>query len=199
MFEQLDKSYGKIPTPELILQYCYAVLYSNTYREKYAEFLKIDFPRIPFTKNYDLFKELSALGSELVELHLLKHKVLNKPILRYFGKGKDDTISKPHYDEENERVYINDQKYFENVSTEIWNYQIGGYQVMEKYLKDRKGRQMEDAGHYCRMGTSIARTIEVQKEIDKLFPKLEKRIINKSFSNNSVSRNGSWHPSKYSN
>jgi hypothetical protein len=108
---------------------------------------------------------------------LLKHKSLNKPILKYFGKGKDDTIVKPRYDEENERVYINDQKYFENVTSKVWNYQIGGYQVMEKYLKDRKGRQMDDAGHYCQMGTSIAKTIEVQKEIDKLFPRVEKKVI----------------------
>ena len=74
-------------------------------------------------------------------------------------------------------MYVNDQKYFENVTAEIWNYQIGGYQVMEKYLKDRKGRQMEDSGHYCRMGTSIARTIEMQKELDKLFPRVEKKVI----------------------
>ncbi len=100
VFEQLEKAYGKVPTPEQILGYCYAVLYSNAYREKFAEFLKIDFPRIPFTKNYDLFKEMSKLGEELIELHLLKHKALNKPILKYFGKGKDDTIVKPRYDEE---------------------------------------------------------------------------------------------------
>ena len=177
VFEQLENTYGKVPTPEQILQYCYAILYSNTYREKYAEFLKIDFPRIPFTKNYELFHEMSKLGNELIELHLLKHKSLNKPILKYLGKGKDDTIVKPRYDEENERVYINDQKYFVNVTSEVWNYQIGGYQVMEKYLKDRKGRQMDDAGHYCQMGTSIAKTIEVQKEIDKLFPRVEKKVI----------------------
>jgi Type ISP C-terminal specificity domain/N-6 DNA Methylase len=177
VFEQLKKAYGKVPTPEQILQYCYAVLYSNVYREKYAEFLKIDFPRIPFTKSEELFKEMSALGSELVELHLLKHKALNKPIIKYFGKGKDDTIVKPHYDEEREYVFINDQKWFENVSPEVWNYQIGGYQVMEKYLKDRKGRQMDDAGHYCLMGTSIAKTIEIQKELDKLFPQVEKKVI----------------------
>ena len=177
VFEQLKKAYGKIPTPEQILQYCYAVLYSNVYREKYAEFLKIDFPRIPFTKSEELFKEMSKFGEELIELHLLKHKSLNKPIVKYFGKGKDDTIVKPRYDEEREYVFINDQKWFENVSVEVWNYQIGGYQVMEKYLKDRKGRQMDDAGHYCLMGTSISKTIEVQKEIDKLFPRVEKKVI----------------------
>ncbi len=177
IFEQLKKAYGKVPTPEQILQYCYAVLYSNIYRGKYAEFLKIDFPRIPFTKNFELFKEMTKFGDDLIELHLLKHKSLNKSILHYFGKGKDDTIVKPSYDEENRCVHINDQRYFENVSSEIWNYQIGGYRVLEHYLKDRKGRQMEDPGYFCRIGTSIAKTIEVQKEIDKIFPKVEKKVL----------------------
>jgi predicted helicase len=177
VFEQLKNAYGKVPTPEQILGYCYAVLYSNTYREKYAEFLKIDFPRIPFTKNYELFKEMSGLGNELIELHLLKHKSLNNPIVKYRGKGTDDTIERPVYDEEKETVHINEHRYFENVSPEVWNYQIGGYKVLDHYLKDRKGRQMDDAGHYCKMGTSIAKTIDVQKEIDKLFPKVEKRVI----------------------
>ncbi|MDD8018595.1 MAG: N-6 DNA methylase, partial [Bacteroidota bacterium] len=77
VFEQLKKAYSKVPTPEQILGYCYGVLYSNVYREKYGEFLKIDFPRIPFTKSYELFKEMSDLGSDLIELHLLKHKSLN--------------------------------------------------------------------------------------------------------------------------
>ena len=177
VFEQLTKAYSKTPTPEKILQYCYAVLYSNVYRKKYAEFLKIDFPRIPFTKNFELFQELATLGEELTELHLLKHKALNKPVVKYFGKGTDDTIAKPRYDEEREYVFINDTKWFENVTPEVWNYQIGGYKVLEHYLKDRKGRQMDDAGHFCLMGTSIAKTIELQKDIDKLFPRVEKKVI----------------------
>lgn len=177
VFEHLKKAFGKIPTPEQILGYCYAVLYSNRYREKYAEFLKIDFPRIPFTKNYELFKETSKLGNELIELHLLKHKALNNPIVKYRGKGNEDAIEKPNYDETKEIVHINEHRYFENIAPEVWNYQIGGYQVMEKYLKDRKGRQMDDPQHYCKMGTSIAKTIELQKEIDTLFPKIEKKVI----------------------
>lgn len=179
VFEQLKKAFGKVPTPEQIFGYCYGVLYSNTYREKYAEFLKIDFPRIPFTKNYELFKKMSELGNELIELHLLKHESLNNPIVKYRGKGDDDAIEKPIYDEEKETVHINEHRFFENISPEVWNYQIGGYQVMKKYLKDRKGRQMDDPGYYCKIGTSIAKTIEMQKEIDKLFPKIEKRVIEK--------------------
>lgn len=177
IFEQLKKAFGKVPTPEQIFGYCYAVLYSNLYREKYAEFLRIDFPRIPFTKSYELFKEMSELGADLIELHLLKHKSLNNPILKYRGKGNEDAIERPMYDETKDIVRINGHRYFENVTPEVWNYQIGGYQVMEKYLKDRKGRQMDDPSHYCKMGTSIAKTIELQKEIDKIFPKIEKKVL----------------------
>lgn len=177
VFEILHKQYKKIPSPEQILGYCYGVLYSTMYRKKYGEFLKIDFPRIPFTKDYELFKQMSDLGSELIELHLLKHKALHKPLIKYFGKGSDDTIEKPRYDEEKQIVRINENRYFENISPEVWNYQIGGYQVMEKYLKDRKGRQMDDPGHYCKMGTSIFKTIELQQAVDKLFVKVEKKVI----------------------
>ncbi len=113
----------------------------------------------------------------MIELHLLKHKSLNNPIVKYRGKGESDAIEKPVYNEEKETVYINEHRYFENISSEVWKYQIGGYKVLEHYLKARKGRQMDDAGHFCKMGSSIAKTIEVQKAIDKLFPKVEKKVI----------------------
>src|ERR1035437_6977429 len=144
LFESLEKAYRKKSTPEQILYYVYAILYSNIYREKYAEFLKIDFPRIPFTSNYEVFTEAAKLGEKLTELHLLKHKSLNNPTVKYFGKGNSDAIEKPVYNADEKRVYINAGRYFENVPAEVWNYHIGGYQVMEKYLKDRKGRQMDD-------------------------------------------------------
>jgi predicted helicase len=177
IFEQLEKAYKKKPSPEQILYYVYAVLSSNLYREKYAEFLKIDFPRIPFTSNYELFLEAAKLGEELAEHHLLKHKALNKPVVKYFGKGDSDKIERPVYNPDEERVYINEQRYFENITAAVWKYQIGGYQVMEKYLKDRKGREMDDPGHYCKMATTIAKTMDVQKEMDRLFLEIEKQVI----------------------
>ncbi|MFM8912981.1 MAG: type ISP restriction/modification enzyme, partial [Flammeovirgaceae bacterium] len=159
-----------------LLHYVYAILYSNIYRQKYAEFLKIDFPRIPFTSDYKLFLQLAELGEQLTELHLLKSKALNKPMAKYKGKG-DDRVEKPKYDEQRQMVFINQKNYFEGISAEVWNYHIGGYQVMEKYLKDRKGRLMEDPGHYCKMATSIAETILLQSKIDTLFASVEKNVL----------------------
>jgi len=172
VFEQLEKAYKKKPLPEQILCYCYAVLYSNVYRKKYAEFLKIDFPRIPFTVDYKVFLQMAELGEELVQLHLLKHKSLNHPIAKYRGKG-EDMIEKPRYDEERSAVFINKEKYFEGITPEMWNYHIGGYQVLEKYLKDRRGRQMREPVTYCKIATAIDTTIGLQKKIDAVYPKTE--------------------------
>lgn len=177
VYEKLQKSYGKKITPEEILYYIYAVLYSNTYREKYAEFLKIDFPRLPFTSNYKLFKQLAKMGNQLVDLHLMKSEHLNKPVAKYQGDGDNDKIEKINYSEKEQRLYINKAKYFSNITSELWNYQIGGYQVLQKYLKDRKGRAMDDSRYYCRIVTAIAKTIALQEKIDEIFDQVEKDLI----------------------
>jgi type I restriction-modification system DNA methylase subunit len=178
VFDALKAAYGKKPTPEDIFFYIYAVLYAPTYREKYAEFLRIDFPRIPFTKDKNLFKELGKLGKELVDLHLMKSKDLNRPIVRFEGEG-GDKVDKIKYDADNARVYINETQYFEGVTPELYEYQIGGYQVANKWLKDRKGRplSLDDIMHYCKVITALSKTIEIQKEIDELYPNVEKEII----------------------
>jgi len=139
--------------------------------------LKIDFPRVPFTSDFDLFGKLSGLGRQLVELHLLKSPLLNKPIAKYQGSSENDLIEKTTYKEDEQRIYINKDKYFEGINPCVWNYHIGGYQVLHKYLKDRKGRIMDDAPRYCRIVTALSKTIDLQKEIDELYPEIEKRLI----------------------
>jgi predicted helicase len=168
--------YKKEPTPEEIFYYSYAVLYSNIYRTKYAEFLKTDFPRVPFTKDYKLFKGIREYGKRLVDLHLLKSKEIDPPIVKFNGKG-ENKVEKVTYREE--RVQINKDQYFDGVTEEIWNYQIGGYQVCDKWLKDRKGRilSLDDIRHYCKVVTAIKKTIEIQKKIDNLYPEIEKETI----------------------
>jgi len=177
IFSGLAEYYPKRPSPEEIFYYVYAILYSNIYRETYVEFLKIDFPRVPFTADYEVFKNLGKSGKQLADLHLLKSPALDPPIARYQGSSPNDRIEKVIYQEDEQRIYINNDKYFEGIAPEVWNYYIGGYQVLHKYLKDRKGRTMDDAPHYCRIVTALSKTIEIQKQIDAIYPDVEKEII----------------------
>ena len=139
--------------------------------------MKIDFPRVPFTAKYHLFTEIGKFGKQLIDLHLLKSPELDQPTVKYQGQGDDHTIGKPVYNEEEQRVYINKTHYFEGVAPEVWAYQIGGYQVLDKYLKDRKGRKMEDPRHYIHIATALEKTIEIQAEIDALYPEVEQDVI----------------------
>ncbi len=170
------------PTAKDIFHYIYAILYSNVYREKYADFLRTDFPRIPFTNDRDLFEKLVTLGKRLVGLHLLRSDELDTPIARIEGAG--DGIVRTgknglRYDSETERVYINKTQYFAGVPPEVWKHQIGGYQVCHKWLKDRKDRRLslDEIKTYCRIVTALQKTIEIQKEIDKLYPAIENNLL----------------------
>ena len=178
LIEALKSAFRKDPSPEQIFHYIYALLYSNAYRKKYAEFLKTDFPRVPFTKDYKLFNKLAEKGEELVELHLLKSKKLVKPIAKCEGSG-DLRVDKVNYDPNRTRVYINPEKWFAGIPPEVWEYHIGGYKVSEKWLKDRKGKGLssEEAAHYTRVVTAIAETITTQRFLDDLFAEVETSLL----------------------
>jgi type I restriction-modification system DNA methylase subunit len=175
LVESLNKAYGEEPTPEAIFYYIYGVLYANNYRSKYAEFLKSDFPRVPFTKAYNLFLQIGKHGKRLIDLHLMRSTELDSPIARLQGIG-DCKVEKPSYNREEKRISINKSQYFEGVEEEVWEYQIGGYKVAEKWLKDRKGRTLspDDIRHYCRVITTLKNTMEIQQDIDALYPEVEK-------------------------
>jgi hypothetical protein len=153
--------------PEDLFAYIYAASYSPVYRERYAEFLKADFPRIPFTRDRDTFLKLADLGQQLIDLHLMRFPELDNPISRFCGKG-DSAVTKVEYDADRRRVSINPTQYFDGVTPELWTYQIGGYQVLAKWLKDRKGRFLTsaDTQHYSRIATVLFETIAIQAEID---------------------------------
>jgi len=180
----LYKTYKNELTPEEIFYYIYGVLYSNIYRKKYEEFLKRDFPKIPFTKDYELFIEIGKLGRRLVDLHLLKSNELETSIARFQGEG-DNRIAKAkkasrNYNPKEKRVYINkDKQYFEGIEKEIWEYYIGGYQVLDTWLKYRQERKLstDDIKHFCKMVTVISKTIGIQKEIDEIYPEIEKDVV----------------------
>jgi hypothetical protein len=150
-----------------ILDYIYAVLHSPTYREKYKEFLKIDFPRIPYPTNEKTFWQLVALGAEIRQIHLLESPIVEKYITQY-PKDGDNVVTKPKY--ENGKVFINDTQYFDNVPEVAWTFFIGGYQPAQKWLKDRKERTLEfdDILHYQKIIVALSATDRLMKEIDKI-------------------------------
>lgn len=154
-------------SPIDILDYVYAVLHSPSYREKYKEFLKIDFPRVPYPKDKETFWSLVKLGGEIRLIHLLESPITEKYITQYPIVG-NDTVSKPQFKEG--RVYINETQYFDNVPEISWNFYIGGYQPAQKWLKDRKDRKLEfeDILHYQKIIVALSETDRLMKEIDKI-------------------------------
>jgi predicted helicase len=178
----LKKTFG----PENIFHYMYAVFHSPTYRSRYAEFLKIDFPRLPLTTKRPLFRALCGLGTELVGLHLMEQH--GPPLARFEQEG-DSVVDKVRYTDEiaaasasqpprNDdqsqvahgagKVWINQTQYFEGVPREVWEFHIGGYQVCHKWLKDRKGRTLsiDDIEHYQHIVSALSETIRLMAEID---------------------------------
>src|SRR5690606_37256115 len=160
--------------PSVILDYIYAVLHSPAYREKYKEFLKIDFPRVPYPKDKDTFWALVKLGGEIREIHLLESPKVENYITQYPIDG-DNVVGKPRFDsaqrDDNKgKVYINDTQYFDNVPQVAWEFYIGGYQPAQKWLKDRKDRKLEfdDILHYQKIIVALSETDRLMREIDKI-------------------------------
>lgn len=154
-------------TPEQLFDYIYAMLHSLQYRSRYKEFLKIDFPRIPYPKNRVVFEQLASIGIKLRELHLLQAPIMDVSIYPFPESGSD-IVEKVEYKEG--KVYINPSQYFDEVPRSAWEFYIGGYQPAQKWLKDRKGRTLvyEELTHYQKVLTSIQKTIEIMKEIDSI-------------------------------
>src|SRR5690606_16971395 len=150
-----------------ILDFIYAVLHSRKYREEYKEFLKIDFPRVPYPKDKDTFWQLVKLGGEIRQIHLLESPKVEQYITQYPIDG-DNVVGKPKY--KDGKVYINDTQYFDNVPQVAWEFYIGGYQPAQKWLKDRKGRKLEfdDILHYQKIIVALSETDRLMKEIDKI-------------------------------
>ena len=156
--------------PEDVFYYAYAMFHNPTYRSRYAEFLKMDFPRLPLTSDKKLFKALVTKGKQLVELHLLESPKVDNFITSYPITG-DNKVVKVKY--ASSKVWINTTQYFGSVPEDVWNFKIGGYQVCEKWLKDRKGRILsgEEISHYQQIVVALRETIKVMADIDKAIPK----------------------------
>lgn len=154
-------------SPLDLLDYIYAVLHSPTYREKYKEFLKIDFPRVPYPKDAATFWKLGELGGEIRSVHLLESPVVSKYITQYPVDG-DNVVRKVSYADG--KVYINESQYFDGVPLVAWQFYIGGYQPAQKWLKDRKERELnfEDILHYQKIIVALSETERLMREIDKI-------------------------------
>jgi hypothetical protein len=162
----LEKTFGS----EDIFSYMYAICYSQSYRIRYSEFLKKDFPRLPLTSQVNLFRALCGLGSHLVALHLMEQRASGIPAFNISGSDSVETVryTEPGQGAAQGWVWINKEQYFEGVAPEVWNFHVGGYQVCQKWLKDRKGRTLEyeDIRHYQQIVAVLAETIRIMEQID---------------------------------
>lgn len=151
-----------------ILDYIYAVLHSPKYRTKYKEFLRIDFPRVPYPTDAESFWKMVKLGGELRQIHLLESPTVSQYITRYPVEGNNE-VDKIKF--EDQKVYINKTQYFDGVTQVAWEFYIGGYQPAQKWLKDRKGRilNFEDIFHYQKIIVALTETDRLMKEIDLVF------------------------------
>ncbi|WP_258864419.1 type ISP restriction/modification enzyme [Helicobacter sp. MIT 01-3238] len=164
----IDTKYGERFSPEVILGYIYAVLFHKDYREKFLDFLKIDFPRIPFIESKEQFLALSALGGQIIELHLMRGTLesITEPLFSN-PQNRNERIEKIAYNAEQKRLYVNESLYFSDVSEEVWGYKIGGYSVCEKYLKSHKGEVL-DYTHFERIITTLHESLRVESQIAKI-------------------------------
>ena len=176
----LKKTFG----PEAVLHYTYAVFHSQSYRDRYAEFLKLDFPRVPITSDLTLFRRLCERGQRLVALHTLQEQfdydisfdvpgenVVEQAVYvppQAMGVSASEAPALPAG--KAGRVYINGAQFFDGITPAVWGFRIGGYQVCEKWLKDRKGRKLgaDDIEHYQRTVSALAETRTLMAEIDSL-------------------------------
>ena len=183
--ESIENSLGLRFTPEKqednvsfapvnILDYIYAVLHSPSYRERYKEFLKTDFPKVPYPTDKELFWKLVKLGGELRSLHLMESPALEQLFTGYNIPGSNK-VEKINYEGEESNapagnVHINDTQYFEGVPKIAWDFYIGGYKPAQKWLKDRIGRKLtpDDVKHYQKIVVTLMNTADIMSEIDKL-------------------------------
>ena len=163
-WQKFNDAVGKETTPEEILAYIYAVLHSLSYRERYKEFLKVDFPRIPLPKTAKEFNRLTAIGQQLIDLHLMNNTQSWKCTTTFPEVGSQQVDFQEWKDGQ---VWINDKQYFGNVPESVWEFYIGGYQPAQKWLKDRKGRTLsfDEIKHYLHIIHALKETERLMKEI----------------------------------
>ena len=180
-FEQkLEHLYCQKELTEPIFYYIYALLYSPTYRETFAEQLQIDYPKIPFTSDFNLFKSISAIGKSLVELHLLTSAELKIPLVKFNGKG-DNKVLTIDLNKTEEKLFINETQYFSGVNKLMWEWEVGKNKPLQRWIKNAKDKELglNETVAFCKICTAIKLTFEKQSEIDKYWDAVLKTLIKK--------------------
>jgi hypothetical protein len=172
------EQFGEPFYPEILLGYIYGILYCKAYRKKYASELRTSFPRIPLTSDKDLFLKISSIGRELIQLHLLSNPKIWQSMAGFPEVGSD-IVEKITFDAANSRALINDKQYFSKIDPEIWEYEVGGYRVCERWLRERIGRKLNsnDQTFFMRIVGSIKDTIKLQRELDNLHSEIERNAV----------------------
>jgi len=157
------------PSEVKLFDYIYGVLYSPSYRETFADLLKVDFPRIPYPASPEAFARISEKGEQLRRLHLMEPAAIGDTPCPYHGEG-DDVVAGGHPKFEGGKVHINKDQYFADVPASAWKFYIGGYQPAQKWLKDRRGRTLswDDIGHYQKIIKILAETDRIMSDIELL-------------------------------
>ena len=184
IWAQINAAIGKDTAPEDIFDYIYGILHAPAYRARFKEFLKVDFPRIPYPKDQTEFEHFRSFGNRLRELHLM-HSVPESPVT--FPESGSMSVEKVEFSSLSPapggcaantapiapelnagRVYINATQYFANVPRTAWEFYIGGYQPAQKWLKDRKGRTLsfDDISHYAKIISVLTETARLMTELD---------------------------------
>jgi predicted helicase len=164
--EFIFKKYGKELSSEVTFYYIYAILHSHIYRGKYAEYLQSDFPRIPFVEDYEVFKQFSNIGKELIEMHLMKKTL---PTHTNFDIEGSNIVKKVKYNDL--KLWFNNDQYFEGVPNDVWNYRVGGYKVLDHWLKDRISKKLSstEIQTFLQIIEIIKLTIIAMKKIDEIY------------------------------
>jgi predicted helicase len=184
------RQFGRSLSSDDLIGYIYAILYCDKYRREYACELRVDFPRIPLTTDKALFTQISEIGKKMIALHLLSDPEI-ETLRASFPETGSDIVEKLTYEHVNSCVVINDTQWFSNIPVEVWNYEVGGYQVCERWLRQRFGRKLnsDDQITYMKMIGAIKRTIQLQQELDRLYSQVESTSFEMSARNQRMQQN----------
>jgi hypothetical protein len=178
---RLGRAYGACPSPEEVMGYVYSVLYAPGYRAAYAPLLELDFPRVPWPRERELFRSMAALGGRLIDLHLLRAPDLVPPDVLLEGPKGPMVLDRPveHHAAERRVMVSAVGHFFSGIPAAVWEYEIGGYQVLRRWLTDRRATtpSLEEIEVFCKIATALARTLALQEEIDRLYPKVERDLL----------------------